>query len=324
MRPLSIAFLFAVAAPAAAQGPGFQLGHLFTDPSATSYRLGITARITGPLGAGVHATVIDGRSPMGNLWGVGADLSFFRSGKPGPYAVGGIEGGLATKGNETFWGSWSAGLGYEVFPLKGLSLAVESRYRVIGPGGFDGVEVGVRLGLDRNSRSAQPAAAGGGTGRISNSGPSTDAAPEAEAIRSELGEDGVPADRAALIGGVVQTALDVMGMPYRWGDQGEEGFDCSGLIRYAFGRHGIVLPRTSAEQARQGEEIGKDLDALHAGDVLTFATQGSRISHVGLYLGKGKFIHSARGGVQISVLSPDDISGRWWFQRWRGARRVIA
>ena len=51
---------------------------------------------------------------------------------------------------------------------------------------------------------------------------------------------------------------------------------------------------------------------------------GPRTSQVGLYLGKGKFIHSARGGVQISVLSPDDISGRWWFQRWRGARRVVA
>ena len=57
--------------------------------------------------------------------------------------------------------------------------------------------------------------------------------------------------------------------------------------------------------------------------MLTFATSGKRISHVGLYLGNGRFIHSARQGVQISVLSPDDVSGRWWFDRWVGARRMV-
>jgi cell wall-associated NlpC family hydrolase len=324
MRLIALVLLTATAAPLAAQGPGFQLGHLFTDPSATSYRLGSTARITGPLGAALHATVIDGRSPIGNLWGVGADLSLFRSGKPGVYLLGGFEGGLVTKGKETYWGSWSAGLGYEVFPLRGLSLAAEGRYRAIGPGDFHGVEVGFRLGLDRHSRSARPAASTESGGNTSTTGTASDAAPEAEAIRSELGRSGVPAERAELLSSVVQTALDVMGMPYRWGDEGEEGFDCSGLIRYAFGRHGIVLPRTSAEQAREGEEVGKDLDDLRAGDVLTFATQGTRISHVGLYLGNGKFIHSASRGVQISVLSPDDVSGRWWFKRWRGARRLVS
>ncbi len=325
MKVATLLLLFILASPAAAQGPGFQLGYLFTDPSATTYRLGTTARITGPLGADMHATVIDGRSPMGNLWGLGADLSLFRSGKPGLYALGGFEGGVVTRGKETFWGSWSAGLGYEVFPLKGLSLAAEGRYRAVGPGGFDGVEIGIRLGLDRHSRSPAPAAsATEGSTRLATASPPTDAAPEAEAIRSDLGRSGVPVERASLISSVVQTALDVMGMPYRWGDEGEEGFDCSGLIRYAFGRHGIILPRSSAEQAREGEEIGKNLDALRAGDVLTFATRGSQISHVGLYLGNGKFIHSARKGVQISVLSPDDVSGRWWFKRWRGARRVIA
>jgi cell wall-associated NlpC family hydrolase len=122
---------------------------------------------------------------------------------------------------------------------------------------------------------------------------------------------------------VVQTALDVMGMPYRWGDEGDEGFDCSGLIRYAFGAHGVTLPRRSADQARSGVEVGRDLAAIRAGDVLTFATGGKQISHVGLYLGSGRFIHSARQGVQISVLSPDDISGRWWYSRWVGARRIV-
>jgi len=61
------------------------------------------------------------------------------------------------------------------------------------------------------------------------------------------------------------------------------------------------------------------------GDILTFrkSSKGA-VSHVGLYLGDGRFIHSASGGVQVSVLSPDDPYGKWWWQRWAGARRIVA
>ncbi len=307
------------AAPLSAQGPGFQLGHLFTDPSATSYRLGSSFTVTPPVGAAVHGVVVDGRGALGNLWGMGVDLSLFRSGTAGAYLVGGIEGGFITRGDETFWTGWAAGLGYELFPFRGLSLAAEGRYREIN-GRYDGVELGVRLALDRGSRrrrsAAPPTAA-------SLSAPATDAAPEAEAIREDLGRAGVTEADSRVLGDVVQTALDVMGMPYRWGDEGEEGFDCSGLIQYAYRRHGITLPRRSADQAKAGAPVSRDLASLRAGDVLTFATSGSRITHVGLYLGNGRFIHSARGGVQISVLSDGDVSGRWWFRRWIGARRII-
>jgi cell wall-associated NlpC family hydrolase len=61
---------------------------------------------------------------------------------------------------------------------------------------------------------------------------------------------------------------------------------------------------------------------LLPGDILTFAQRGTRISHVGLYLGDGRFIHSGSGGVQVSRLGPEDPDGRYWWQRWRGARRV--
>jgi len=316
---LGLLGLLVTAGPVAAQGPGLQMGHLFTDPPATSYRLGATAAFLGPLGVAMHAAVVDGRRPLGNLWGAGADLSLFRGGRSGAYLLGGVEGGLATGGDDALWGSWSAGVGYEVFPFGGLSMALEGRYRDIGPGDFHGVEVGLRLALDGGSRrSGRPVAAGDEAG----SG-ATAAAPDPADIRAELDRTGVPEERAALIGNVVQTALDVMGMPYRWGDQGEEGFDCSGLIRYAFGRHGITLPRRSADQAREGQAVGRALDELRPGDVLTFATNGNRVSHVGLYIGNGKFIHSARQGVQISVLSPEDVSGRWWFRRWVGARRIV-
>ena len=135
-----------------AQGPGFQMGHMFTDPPATSYRLGSGTSVFGPLGFGMHAAVIDGRQPMGNLWGAGVDLSLFRSGRPGVYLLGGVEGGVVTSGSHNLWSSWSAGLGYEVIPFSGLSLAAEGRYRKIEAGGYGGMEISFRLGLDRGSR----------------------------------------------------------------------------------------------------------------------------------------------------------------------------
>jgi cell wall-associated NlpC family hydrolase len=124
---------------------------------------------------------------------------------------------------------------------------------------------------------------------------------------------------------VVETAMAALGTRYQWGGEGDggDGFDCSGLIQYAFGSAGISLPRTSTEQAREGREVPRKLESLAPGDLLTFAKSGTHVTHVGLYLGDGRFIHSATGGVQISRLSPDDPYGRWWWKRWVGARRII-
>jgi hypothetical protein len=305
--------LVLAAAPLEAQGPGFQLGRYYAETDATTYRAGATGAVLGPVGGAVHAVYYDGRRPVGNLAGLGVDVSFFRSGRSGVYLVAGLEGGLGIEdGSRTLWGSWGAGLGYELLLLRGLSLAAEGRYRVVNVAGHDGIEVGVRLGSDRASRSRRPR---------SNTAPPP---PERTAVRDRLREAGLPEAQTALVAGVVQTALEVMGMPYRWGDEGEGGFDCSGLIRYAFGAHGIALPRRSADQAREGVPVERRVEALRPGDLLTFATGGDgRISHVGLYVGNGRFIHSASGGVQLSMLSPDDVSGRWWWHRWVGARRIV-
>jgi cell wall-associated NlpC family hydrolase len=311
-----------LAMPLAAQGPGFQVGRLFTDPPAVSYRLGTAQPVFGPVGFGAHALVIDGRAPVGNLFGLGADLSFFRGGNAGAYVIGGVEGGFATNAGRTFWGSWSVGVGYELFPFTPFSIAAEGRYRALSYGRYDGVELGLRLGLNRGPRrSGRAPAAAPPSGSTMTTTPAT--TPGAAEVRDDLARAGVTEDRATLIANVVQTALDVMGMPYRWGDEGEEGFDCSGLIKYAFGRHGITMPRRSVDQAREGTAVPKALDQLRPGDLLTFANQGSRVSHVGLYIGNGRFIHSATAGVQVSVLSPDDISGRWWYRRWVGVRRIV-
>jgi cell wall-associated NlpC family hydrolase len=124
---------------------------------------------------------------------------------------------------------------------------------------------------------------------------------------------------------VIASAVDAMGRPYEYGGTGEngEGFDCSGLIQYSYGKHGISLPRRSTEQAREGRKVERALQKLKPGDLLTFSNRGGRVTHVGLYMGAGRFIHSATRGVQVSNLSAEDPYGRWWYQRWVGVRRIL-
>jgi cell wall-associated NlpC family hydrolase len=116
-----------------------------------------------------------------------------------------------------------------------------------------------------------------------------------------------------------------MGKPYEYGGTGKngEGFDCSGLIQYAYGKHGIQLPRQSRDQAKAGSKVDRELDELRPADLLTFSNRGGRVTHVGMYVGGGRFIHSATRGVQVSTLSATDPYGRWWYQRWVGVRRII-
>jgi cell wall-associated NlpC family hydrolase len=124
---------------------------------------------------------------------------------------------------------------------------------------------------------------------------------------------------------VIATATEVMGRPYKYGGTGTDGdgFDCSGLIQYAYGRHGITLPRRSVEQAREGTKVRKDVATLLPGDLLTFSNRGGPVTHVGLYIGELRFIHSATRGVQVSTLSAEDPYGRWWYTRWVGVRRIV-
>lgn len=112
-----------------------------------------------------------------------------------------------------------------------------------------------------------------------------------------------------------------VGVRYRRGASSpERGFDCSGLAKYVMAYVHIKLPRTSREQALVGRAISRDISALRPGDLLTFG-KGKRISHVGIYIGDGKYVHATTPGSEVKEgsLLTERITG-WW----KGARRVIA
>ena len=125
-------------------------------------------------------------------------------------------------------------------------------------------------------------------------------------------------DRAA---DLVLTAMNFLGVPYRRGGQTEdEGFDCSGFTRYIFERSmGLVLPRRVDEQAVAPglRKIGRD--DLQPGDLVFFNTLRRSFSHVGIYVGEGRFIHSPRSGAAVRV---EDMTLGYWVRRYTGARRA--
>jgi len=119
---------------------------------------------------------------------------------------------------------------------------------------------------------------------------------------------------------VVDVAIDAIGTPYEWGGTSDNGFDCSGLIQYAYGRYGIALPRVSHDQMRTGIAVSPVRQRLREGDVLGFSeSRAGRPTHVGLYLGGGRFIHSSSSGVRISSLD-----NPYWRQSLVAARRIVS
>lgn len=103
---------------------------------------------------------------------------------------------------------------------------------------------------------------------------------------------------------VAASALAVLGKPYRYGGHGPDGFDCSGLVRFAFAAAGIQVPRTTAEQFRAAAPV--DAEDLRIGDLLFFRIGGSGVSHVGIYTGERRFIHAPQTGRPVETRSMDD------------------
>ncbi|MBU2502062.1 C40 family peptidase [bacterium] len=112
-------------------------------------------------------------------------------------------------------------------------------------------------------------------------------------------------------------ARQQLGKQYQWGAAGPDRFDCSGLVHYVYSNLGIDLPRTSHRQAAVGEPVPRR--ELQPGDLLFFALNGSGIDHVGIYLGKQKFIHAPRRHQPVRT---DSLNDTWWRRRLKEARRI--
>ncbi len=115
---------------------------------------------------------------------------------------------------------------------------------------------------------------------------------------------------------VVSTGKKYVGTPYRYGGTTPKGFDCSGFVGYTYKKAaGKKLPRTSTSMYKQGKKIAKS--KLKKGDLVFFNTSGKGVSHVAIYIGSNKVIHSVSKGVKI-----DSLSSSYWKKRYVGAKRI--
>ena len=138
--------------------------------------------------------------------------------------------------------------------------------------------------------------------------------------RRTTGSGGGAAPTAARVLG---TAEEYLGVPYRWGGTSPEtGFDCSGYVRYVYAKQGVRLPRTSREQARAGASVPARLSSLRQGDLMLFAESKQRISHVAIYAGGGRIIHSSSSGRGVRYDALDTRRGQWYVENFVAARRL--
>ncbi len=132
-------------------------------------------------------------------------------------------------------------------------------------------------------------------------------APTAKLYKQEAEPANSPARHALL-----SQAHHVLGIRYKYGGETpNQGFDCSGLTQYVYrNANGIVIPRTAAQQSQASRTIS--FQQMKPGDLIFFRTSGRKINHVGIYIGRGQFIHAASGGGKVTI---DNLSKSYWQQR---------
>ncbi|GIW51009.1 MAG: hypothetical protein KatS3mg081_0364 [Gemmatimonadales bacterium] len=319
----------AVTAAASAQAQtaeGFDLsyGRWYVDSTAITYAVGYYRKLFGPLDWGIALDHLDDSRSLDSRTLTGLELSLGMGRLQGGFYATATAGLGMRQADHNLDAHWSAGLGYGLRLLPFLMVGVETRYRVedrwargfwnLQPEDRKALSVGLRVAAGEFSTSRRPPRR--------PAGPQFDPPSEGE-IESALKSSGASDEAATLAARVVNTALDAMGTPYRWGGTDDNGFDCSGLIQYAYAQHGILLPRVSRDQIRMGVPVEPRLEALRPGDILGFSVERAGVTHVGLYVGNGQFIHSASGGVKLSSLTAADPDSRWWQTRLVAARRIL-
>ena len=118
--------------------------------------------------------------------------------------------------------------------------------------------------------------------------------------------------------GAVTYALSLQGVPYRYGKESpEEGFDCSGFVRYVYKKQGVNLPRTVKDMARTLSPVA--INDVHSGDLVFFNTNGQSFSHVGIYVNNDNFIHAP--SQQTGHVLVSSLKNNYWQKRFIGVRR---
>ena len=112
-------------------------------------------------------------------------------------------------------------------------------------------------------------------------------------------------------------AREMIGKPYRYAGDTPAGFDCSGLVRYSFGRAGVSMPRATPAQRKSTSLIS--VRSLRPGDLVFFDQEGKKASHVGIYLGDGRFVHAPSTGGRVRT---DSLGADFWKKHFVEARRV--
>lgn len=236
-----------------------------------------------------------------------------------PYALAGVGArvlGGASSGTGLFW---SYGGGVRTPLNRVLSLEGEVRYRepLANAGRLPadmsaGLEV--RAGASVRVRGFRP--------RVVAPVPVPASRPIARP--SEAPSSSAAAARLRVAERALDTADDYLGTRYQWGgNTPDEGFDCSGFVKFVFARQGIQLPRVSRDQARAGSALPLDLNVLEPGDLIAFAPNGGEINHIAIYAGNGRIIHSSSSGRGVRIDDLHGERGRWYRTHMVAARRVI-
>lgn len=278
-------------------------GHLSLENSNTSNLGAPTIR---PWGADADAVLFIGGRSMG---GFGRGLT--------PYVFAGIgAAGRDSLGRTSITNNWSYGTGASLPLGNVVELFGESRWRMskyvlptarLAPTPTTELRFGVslHLGMGGSSRSRS-------TPRGRRAG-----LPESVPASTYPASTTMSASASRLLG----AADKYVGTPYVWGGTTPNGFDCSGFTQYVFAKQGVRLPRTSREQAQVGTALSPEWRAVAPGDLVMFAENG-QISHVAIYAGRNRIIHSSSSGGGVRY---DDLStqrGAWFVDHMVAARRI--
>jgi len=157
-------------------------------------------------------------------------------------------------------------------------------------------------------------------GRVLNSGSSSSSGRSTGGTTARMPRSPNPTAAASR---VLNTADRYLGVPYVWGGNTPNGFDCSGFTKYVFAKNGVGLPRTSREQARVGDAVPLDYGAMLPGDILLFAEPGEAVSHVAIYVGSGRIIHASSAMGEVAYLDLAGSRGAWYVQNLVAVRRIL-